>query len=77
MKLTLTAERVQQIKCKALDDYLAAEGFDLNKSRVMLEMQDPSGRVTHYYFEQDDTPDIPGDNPNAEWLEALSNTDGG
>jgi hypothetical protein len=71
MKLTLTAERVKEVMQDGLRTYLKSEGFNPDEPYVMLEMQDSCGRVTHYYFEQDDTPDIPGDNPNAEWLQAL------
>ena len=77
MKLTLTAGHVQQIRNKALDDYLVAQGFGLSLPRVMLEIQDSCGRVTDYYFEQDETPNVFGDNKEAEYLTMLSNEDGG
>lgn len=73
MRIELDAKTVEEIHWKAEKEYLYLKGFKKNLDILKEERRDPDNcELLFIEFEQDNTPEIGGDNIEVEYLKSLS-----
>lgn len=72
MRRTFYPQEITALHWKVERELLIAEGFHPDYNILRIEHRDPDdGHLDYVEFEQDDTPNISGDNIQCEYLTAL------